>query len=113
MRWTSRGQIIHAEKSRPFAEVDRNRPSTAILDARCRSTAKERLPSARLLQYLPVDRRQRGCLINLRAEAERLRLSYAVRAGDGAREDVVDTISVLYLRCRFGGSRAYWLLAFQ
>ena len=30
MRWTSRGQIIHAEKSRPFAEVDRNRPPTAI-----------------------------------------------------------------------------------
>jgi len=48
-------------------------------------------------------------LINLRAEAERLRLSYAIRAGDGAREDVVDTISVVYLRCRFGGSRAYFI----
>src|SRR6516164_1475704 len=47
--------------------------------------------------------------INLRAEAERLRLSYAVRAGDGGREDVVDTISVVYLRCRFGGSRAYFI----
>jgi len=30
MRWTSRGQIIHAEKSGLFAEVDRNRPPTAI-----------------------------------------------------------------------------------
>src|SRR6516165_10851137 len=47
--------------------------------------------------------------INLRAEAERVRLSYAVRAGDGGREDVVDTISVVYLRCRFGGSRAYFI----
>ena len=47
--------------------------------------------------------------INLRAEAERVRLAYAVRAGDGGREDVVDTISVVYLRCRFGGSRAYFI----
>ena len=39
----------------------------------------------------------------------RARLSYAVRAGDGGREDVVDTISVVYLRCRFGGSRAYFI----
>ena len=48
-------------------------------------------------------------VINLRAEAERLCLSYAVRVGDGGREDVVDTISVVYLRCRFGGSRAYFI----
>ena len=47
--------------------------------------------------------------INLRAEAERVRLSYAVRAGDGGREDVVDTISVVYLRCRFGGTRAFFI----
>ena len=47
--------------------------------------------------------------INLRAEAERVRLAYAVRAGDGGREDVVDTISVVYLRCSFGGSRAYFI----
>ena len=38
-----------------------------------------------------------------------MRLSYAVLAGDGGREDVVDTISVVYLRCRFGGSRAYFI----
>ena len=48
-------------------------------------------------------------VINLRAEAERLCLSYALRVGDGGREDVVDTISVVYLRCRFGGSRAYFI----
>jgi len=47
--------------------------------------------------------------ITLHAEAERVRLSYAVLAGDGGREDVVDTISVVYLRCRFGGSRAYFI----
>ena len=47
--------------------------------------------------------------INVHAEAERLRLSYAVRAGDGGQEGVVDTISVVYLRCRFGGSRAYFI----
>jgi hypothetical protein len=47
--------------------------------------------------------------LNLRAEAERVRLSYAVRVGDGEREDVVDTISVVYLRCRFGGNRAYFI----
>ena len=47
--------------------------------------------------------------IKLHAEAERVRLSYAVLAGDGGREDVVDTISVVYLRCRFGGSRAYFI----
>jgi hypothetical protein len=47
--------------------------------------------------------------LNVRAEAERLHLSYMVRVGDGEREDVVDTISVVYLRCRFGGSRAYFI----
>jgi putative ABC transport system substrate-binding protein len=30
-------------------------------DARCQSAVGEGLPPARLLQYLPVDRRQRGC----------------------------------------------------
>jgi hypothetical protein len=35
--------------------------------------------------------------------------SYAVQVGDGGREDVVDTISIAYLRCRFGGSRAYFI----
>ena len=38
-----------------------------------------------------------------------MRLSYAVRAGDGGREDVVDTISIVHLHCRFGGSRAYFI----
>jgi hypothetical protein len=45
--------------------------------------------------------------ISLRAEAGRLHLSYTVRVGDGKSEDVVETIPVVHLRCRFGGSRAY------
>ena len=47
--------------------------------------------------------------INLRAEAGRLHLSYAVRGGDGEWEDMDETISIVYLRCRFGGSRAYFM----
>jgi hypothetical protein len=47
--------------------------------------------------------------INLRAEAERLHLRYTVRVGDGEREDMAETIPVVYLPCRFGGSRAYFI----
>jgi hypothetical protein len=47
--------------------------------------------------------------INLRAETERLCLSYTVRIGDGEREDMAETISIVHLRCRFGGSRAYFI----
>jgi hypothetical protein len=47
--------------------------------------------------------------INLRAEAERLHLSYAVRVEDGKSEDMTETIPIVDLRCRFGGSRAYFL----
>jgi len=43
MRWTSRGQIIHAEKSRPFAEVDRNRPPTAT-EVATRAAARGGVP---------------------------------------------------------------------
>jgi hypothetical protein len=47
--------------------------------------------------------------INLRAEAERLHLSYAVRVGNGEREDIVETISIVHLPCRFGGNRTYFI----
>src|SRR5215471_17944499 len=47
--------------------------------------------------------------IKLHAEGEQVRLSYSVQAGDGGREDVVDTISIVHLRCPFGGSRAYFI----
>jgi hypothetical protein len=47
--------------------------------------------------------------ISLRAEADRLRLSYTVRADDGGREDVVDTVSLVRLPCRFGGRRPFFI----
>jgi hypothetical protein len=47
--------------------------------------------------------------INLRAEDERLHLSYTVRVGDGERRDVTDSIDIVHLPCRFGGSRAYFI----
>jgi hypothetical protein len=47
--------------------------------------------------------------INLRAEAERLSLSYTLRVGDRKSEDMVETISIVHLPCRFGGSRPYFI----
>src|SRR5215470_6593857 len=47
--------------------------------------------------------------IYLRAEAERLHLSYAVRVGDGECEDIAETLPIVHLCCRFGGSRAYFI----
>jgi hypothetical protein len=46
--------------------------------------------------------------INLRAEAERLHLSYIMRVRGGEWEDVAEVISIVHLPCRFGGSRAYF-----
>jgi hypothetical protein len=47
--------------------------------------------------------------INLRAESNRLHLSYPVRVGDREWRDVTDTITIVQLPCRFGGSRAYFI----
>jgi hypothetical protein len=47
--------------------------------------------------------------INLRAEAERLHLSYTVRVGGGEWEDTAQFIPIVHLPCRFGGSRAYFI----
>jgi hypothetical protein len=47
--------------------------------------------------------------INLRAVAERLHLSYKVRVGDEGWEDVAEIIPIVHARCRFGGSRAYFI----
>jgi hypothetical protein len=46
--------------------------------------------------------------INLLAEAERLSLSYTVRVRNGESEDMAETIPIVHLRCRFGGSRVYF-----
>jgi hypothetical protein len=47
--------------------------------------------------------------INLHSVAERLHLSYTVRVGDGEWEDMAETISIVHLHCRFGGSRPYFI----
>jgi hypothetical protein len=47
--------------------------------------------------------------IDVRAEAERLHLSYTVRVRDGERKNMAETIPIVHLRCRFGGSRAYFI----
>jgi hypothetical protein len=47
--------------------------------------------------------------IKLCAEADRLFLSYAVRVGDGKSEDMTETIPIVHLPCRFGGSRPYFI----
>jgi hypothetical protein len=36
-------------------------------------------------------------------------LSYTVRVGNGEREDIAETIPIVHLRCRFGGTRAFFL----
>jgi hypothetical protein len=48
-------------------------------------------------------------VINLRAEAKRLHLSYTVRVGDGESADVTETVGIAQLRCRFGGTRPYFI----
>jgi hypothetical protein len=47
--------------------------------------------------------------INLRAVDGRLHLSYKVRAGGGGWEEIVEIIPIVHARCRFGGSRAYFI----
>ena len=37
-----------------------------------------------------------------------MHLSYKVRVGDGGWEDMAETIPIVHLRCRFGGSRVYF-----
>jgi len=47
--------------------------------------------------------------ITLRAEADRLYLSYRVRIGGGEWEDVVETVRIVRVPCRFGGSRSCFI----
>ena len=47
--------------------------------------------------------------INLRAEADRLHLSYRVRIGGGEWEDVEETVRIVRVPCRFGGARPYFI----
>jgi hypothetical protein len=36
-------------------------------------------------------------------------LFYAIQVGDGEVDDLTETIPIIHLRCRFGGSRAYFI----
>ena len=47
--------------------------------------------------------------INLRAEADRLHLTYRVRVGGGEWEDVAETVRIVRVACRFGGARPYFI----
>src|SRR6266536_5225994 len=47
--------------------------------------------------------------ITLRAEADRLLLSYRVRPHDGKWQDVDEAVHITRVTCRFGGARAYFI----
>src|SRR5271166_4971025 len=47
--------------------------------------------------------------INLRGEHDRLHLTYRVRVGGGEWEDVVETVRIVRVVCRFGGARPYFI----
>ena len=47
--------------------------------------------------------------ISMRAEADRLNLSYRVRIGGGEWEDVAETVRIVRIACRLGGTRPYFI----
>ena len=47
--------------------------------------------------------------INMRAEDDLLNLSYRVRIADGDWEDVGETVRIVRVPCRFGGTRPYFI----
>jgi hypothetical protein len=47
--------------------------------------------------------------INLRAEHDRVHLSYRVRIGGDEWEDVAETVHIVRVVCRFGGARPYFI----
>jgi hypothetical protein len=47
--------------------------------------------------------------INLRAEDDRVHLTYRVRSGGGEWEDVAETVRIVRVACRFGGARPYFI----
>ena len=46
---------------------------------------------------------------NMRAEHDRLHLTYRVRIGGGEWEDVNETVRIVRTPCRFGGARPYFV----
>jgi hypothetical protein len=55
-----------------------------------------------------VGRVEKVASITLRAEADRLHLSYRVRALGGEWQDVDEAVHIIRVPCRFGGARAYF-----
>jgi len=47
--------------------------------------------------------------INLRAEADRLHLSYRMRLGGGDWDNVEEPVAIIRIPCRYGGSRPYFI----
>ena len=47
--------------------------------------------------------------INARTEQDRLRLTYRARVDGGEWEDVVETVRIVRIACRFGGARSYFI----
>ncbi len=47
--------------------------------------------------------------INLRADEDRLHLTYRVRVGGGEWEDVAETVRIVRVPCRFRGARPYFI----
>jgi hypothetical protein len=47
--------------------------------------------------------------INLRAETDQLHLSYRVSIGSSGWEDVTETVRLVRVPCRFGGTRPYFV----
>ena len=52
---------------------------------------------------------EQGASVNLRAESDRLHLTYRVRIGGGEWEDVAEAVPLVRVPCRFGGARAYFI----
>ena len=46
---------------------------------------------------------------NMRAEHERLHLTYRMRIGEGEWEDVNESVRIARVPCRFGGTRPYFV----
>ena len=56
-----------------------------------------------------TDNGEQVAWINLRAETDRLQLTYRVRIGGGPWEDVAETVGIVRRPCRFGGTRPYFI----
>lgn len=52
---------------------------------------------------------QKTASIDLRTESDRLRLAYRVRIRGGDWKDVVQTVRIVRVACRFGGARPYFI----